>query len=135
MLNDCDVRRRTGSPITAVCAAATTPDRCGKPLDAASVDCAYRQLLFFQSLNGFTLFACRRRCGLATVRPKNGAAPGSPQCPLVLLVFRAASSFCFCTERAAAVERVFSGRRLAAVIQRSVRLYRAVPLAQWLRAV
>ena len=44
-------------------------------------------------------------------------------------------SCCFCSERAAAVERVFSGRRLAAVIQRSVQLSRALPLAQWLRAV
>src|SRR5260370_303087 len=135
MLNDCDVRRRTGSTITAVCPAATTPDRYGARLDAAGVDCAYGQLLFFQPFDGLTLFACRRRCRLATVRPKTGGASGSPQCPLVLLAFRPTRSFCFCSERAAAVERVFSGRRLAAVIQRSVQLYRAVPLAQWLRAV
>src|ERR1700730_5337034 len=135
MLNDCDVRGRTGSTITAFCSAATTPDRCGERLDAAGVDCAYGQLLFFQPFDGLTLFACRRRCGLATLRPKAGGASGSPQRPLVLLVFSPVGSFCFCSERAAVVERVFSGGQLAAVIQRSVQLYRAVPLAQWLRVV
>src|SRR5580693_5703958 len=135
MLNHCDVRRRTGSSITAVCPAATTPDRCGESLNAAGVDRAYGQLLFFQPFDGLTLFAGRRRCGLATVRPKIGGASGSPQCPLVLLVFSSADSFCFCSERAATVERVFSGGRFAAVIQRSVQLYRAIPLAQWLRVV
>ena len=56
-------------------------------------------------------------------------------CPLALLVFSPADSFCCGSERAAAMERVFSGRRLAVVVQRSVQLSRAVPLAQRLRAV
>ena len=60
-------------------------------------------------------------------------ASDDPRCPMALLVFGSVGSFCCRSERAAAMECVLSGSRLAAVIQRALQLSRAVSLAQWLR--